>query len=169
MHDSLVAAIYGGVLGAVVSGWIAWRMATKARSHNYYSTLLKLMTDHNWNCLKAGLRSGLAVTFADEKINTLCYQHMNLMLFAWLHREIIASDGTLEGWKCWARAIVEDANREKNLMYGYAYRDILVHGDIYPPTFIAWLKTVLGLSADRFPVPEVQGAKPIGGAAPVAS
>jgi hypothetical protein len=143
-----------------LGSFITWLVGARARRHNYYSTLVKLMGDHNWNRLKAEVKSGLPVTFVDEGTATVCYQHINLLLYAWLHKDLLKKDKTLEGWKRWADAIVEGATRVGHEQYGYAYRDILVHGDVYPTAFIRWLKTELQFSADRFPVPVQQTTKP---------
>jgi len=111
MSDPLIAAIYGGVLGAIVAGAIAWRIGARARQHNYYSTLVKLMADHNWSCLTHKVSAGLPVTFVDEPTVTVCYQQLNLLLYAWLHKDIVKKDGTLNGWQRWANAIVEGAKK----------------------------------------------------------
>ena len=163
MSDPLIAAIYGGVLGAIIAGAIAWRIGARARQHNYYSTLVKLMADHNWNCLTHKVSAGLPVTFVDEPTVTVCYQQLNLLLYAWLHKDIVKRDGTLAGWQRWANAIVEGTKKPGNEKYGFAYRDILVHGDLYPEEFRTWLKTELQLSAERFPVPAPATAERKGG------
>ena len=63
---------------------------------------------------------------------TVCYQQLNLLLYAWLHKDIVKKDGTLNGWQRWANASVEGAKKPGNEKYGFAYRDIPVHGDLYP-------------------------------------
>ncbi len=151
MSDTLIAGIYGGLLGSFIIGTAAWFVGARARRHSYYSTLLKLMGDHNWNCLSHKISAGLPICYVDDEIATLCYQHINLLFYAWVHRGIIKKDGSLRGWKRWAEAIVEGAKLTGNEKYSLAYRDILVHGDLYPDKFRDWLKKKLAFSADRFP------------------
>jgi hypothetical protein len=163
MSDPLIAAFYAGALGAIlgatVTGVVAWKVGTKMRRHSYYSTLLKLITDHNWNSLKEKVNAGLLITSVDQGTATICYQHINLLLYAWLHKDVIEKDGSLVGWKRWAKAIVDGAKRPGNEKYGHAYRDILDHGDLCPADFIAWLSAALEFSAERFPVPQVRDAR----------
>ena len=50
---------------------------------------------------------------------------LNLLLYAWLHKDIVKKDGTLNGWQRWANAIVEGAKKPGNEKYGFAYRTFL--------------------------------------------
>lgn len=92
----------------------------------------------------------MPVTNSSLGVAVVCYQHLNLIFYAWLHKTIISKDGSLDGWKRWTTAIIQGAAQPENAEYASAYRDILGHGDLFPKAYIAWLGEELGMTADKF-------------------
>ena len=147
---AFLGGLVGTVLSATVAGSLAYFIFRKNRTQNYYSGLLKFMGDHNWNMLRDKLHAGLPISTAETKVAVVCYQHLNLLFYAWLHRDTVDADGSLAGWKNWAKAIVDGAKLQGNEQYRIAYRDILKHGDLYPVEYRQWLRKTLGISEDAF-------------------
>ena len=55
----LVSAVVGAISGAIVSAGIALHIGRRNREGSYYSGLVKLIGDHNWNVLKDALYQNL--------------------------------------------------------------------------------------------------------------
>lgn len=155
MSDTLLSGIAGGLIGGMITAFIALYIGSRARQQNYYGGLANLLAEHNWNRLKENIPSGLPVTQVDEKVSILCYQHIGLFLYAWMHMGIIKNDKSILGWKRWGESIVKGTQLPGNEQYGYAYRDILVHGDLYPEEFINWLSKEMNFSASQFQGPSL--------------
>lgn len=146
-----IYSIIGVLVGAAISGCVAYYLSKQTREQNYYMGLMKLMGDHNWGLVREKLSPGISVTNASLGVSVVCYQHINLMFYAWLHKTIVSKDGSLEGWKRWAAAIVDGASKPANSEYASAYRDILGHKDLWPSEFVTWLGEELRMTADKFP------------------
>lgn len=151
MSDATIAAILGGIAGAVVSGAVAIFVALRQRKQTYYSNLIKFFEAHNWKLLEHKLDPGITVNAEENKVSVVCYQHLNLLFFAWQNRSIIKRDGSLDGWKNWVAAISDGANEEGRETFNSCYRQILNHGDLYPKEFINWLEEKLEFSVKCFP------------------
>src|SRR3954447_2477008 len=98
--------LVSGLCGAIIGATVSWLVSRRTRKQNFYIALIKNVSDHNWSSLKEQIHSGLCVSAEESKVLTLCYQHINLLFFAWLHKDIITKDGSLEGWKRWAQSII---------------------------------------------------------------
>lgn len=147
---SFLLPLLSGFCGAILGSTMTWFVGVRGRRQNYYIALVRNLVDHNWSSLREKTGSGLGISTAQEKICTVCYQHINLLFFAWLHHDIIRRDGSLDGWKHWAQTIVVGAQCSENDCFRAAYCDILTHGDIYPVKFLEWLDKTLGMSKERF-------------------
>jgi hypothetical protein len=110
---------------------------------------IKAISEHNWRSLEYDLHSGLETRCEDAKIKISCYQHMNLIYMAWLHRKVV-NDNNLVDLKRWVKYIKYGANIEGNEEYSYCYFRILENKDMYPDDFIDWLKEKLNMSLDDF-------------------
>ena len=139
-----------GLFGSIVVALMAYFVGRRNRAQAYYGGLVGLISDHNWKCLTHDVRSGHTVVSKDDKVSTVCYQHLNLLFYAWLHKEVIGSDGSMDGWKNWVQAIVEGAHLSGNEAYRLSYAQILLHGDLYPGKFREWLRKEMNLYAERF-------------------
>lgn len=146
----VTAGIIGGILGSIITGIVMWFVAQRQRKQTYYNSLIKLFEKHNWNILSQKLDPGIDILNVSPGISTVCYQHLNLFLYAWLNKSIIEKDKTLKGWKNWSKAIVDGAKKKEREEYRKCYRQILTHGDLYPSEFITWLENELGISAKAF-------------------
>jgi hypothetical protein len=114
----------------------------------YYSTLLQRFENHNWNMLGHNLNAGHPEKY-DSKVSAVCFQHINMLFFAWLNLDVIQDDGSIDGWKRWVDSLVRGAQTKEFLNYGSCYRSILQSGDLYPQRFIDWMQE-LGLTPSVF-------------------
>ena len=144
-------AMLGGILGVAISALVAIFIAKYQRKQSYYTNLIKIFETHNWSLMEYQLDSGITVNDIDNKVAIVCYQHLNILFFAWLNKSIIEKDASLNGWKNWVTAIIEGANEPNRNSFNRCYRQILTHGDLYPKEFIKWLDSELELSAKKFP------------------
>ncbi len=149
MNDFLLA-VFGGLIGATLTGLIAWIIANRKTKQNYYNSLIKIIEQHNWNLKAHNLDSGLSVKSVDQNVSIVCHQHLNILFYAWLNRSIIEKDGSLGGWKNWTNEIVNGAEKPERKEFRDCYRQILVHGELYPKAFLIWLDQELGISPKAF-------------------
>jgi hypothetical protein len=146
----VIIALIGGLVGAVLGIIAALNIAQQNRQQQYYINWIKSISEHNWKLLEHKLDPGLAITEVGLNPRVVCYQHLNLLLLAWLHKKTIKKDGSLKGWKNWAADIVDGAKLKKNAQISSAYHYILTNRDLYPDAFISWLNEEMQLSADKF-------------------
>ncbi|WP_075342280.1 hypothetical protein [Tenacibaculum agarivorans] len=149
MNDILLAVL-GGLMGAIITGIVSYIIANRNTKKSYYNSLIKLIEQHNWNLKIHNLDSGLSVKNVDQNVSIVCYQHLNILFHVWLNKKIVKKDGTLEGWKNWAKEIVSSSKKTERKEFRDCYRQILVHGDIYPKIFLVWLDQELGISSKAF-------------------
>ena len=149
-QDPRIYAFFGAILGAIASAATNYFIFRRNRAQNYYSGLAKLISDHNWSLVKEKIDDGLVITGVDPKVAVVCYQHLNLLFYAWLHRDTVEADGSVRGWKNWAAAIVNGAKSADHDQYRIAYYEILRHGDLYPVAFRHWLQSTIGFSRGAF-------------------
>ena len=148
--NQLILGVFSGIVGAVFTGVIAWFIANRNSKQRYYDSLMKLIEQHNWNLKAHSLDTGLNVKDVKPDVSIVCYQHLNILFYAWLNKSIIEKDGSLEGWKNWANEIVNGASKSDRSEFRACYRQILTHGDIYPKAYLSWLDSELGLSIKAF-------------------
>jgi hypothetical protein len=153
-EDPRLWAFVGAVIGATASAAMNYFIFRLNRAQNYYSGLAKMISDHNWSLVKEDVDDGLVITGVDRKVAIVCYQHLNILFYAWLHRHTIETDGSMKGWRNWATAIVNGAKTPDHKQHCIAYFQILCHGDLYPAAFLQWLESTLGLSKDAFSLNE---------------
>lgn len=144
------AILIGACVGAVVSFAVSLSVAHGNRRHSYYDRLILTMSEHNWNLMLNGLKPGLPVTNISPGVSIVCYQHINLLFLVWLNRSYASRDGSMEGWRRWASAIKRGSKLPENEEFKACYRQILVHGDLYPAKFTRWLSDDMRFSAADF-------------------
>ena len=146
MIEMLLSGLIGGILGALFVGIISWKISKKERKQNYYLGLINLISNHNWKLKENNLNPGLKITSVPIDISIICYQHLNLLFYAWLNKSIIEMDGSIKGWKNWVDEIFSGAISTGNNQYKECYKSILTNKDLYPDDFIEWLNSEMKFS-----------------------
>lgn len=107
--ETCLPAIFGFIgtlLGAGITAFIAWLTSQNTGKQQYYNEWIKKISNHNWNLLNNKVDPGLDISPNNQlSINVLCYEHLNLLLFAWLNKSIIKKDKTEKGWQNWVEEI----------------------------------------------------------------
>ena len=145
-----ISGIFGALVGALVGAWIVWKTSSKAQKQAYYGGLINYLGTHNWNLVSQKLNPGLPITNIPLEISVVCYQHLNLLFYLWLNRDIVEKDGSIKAWKNWANGIIEGAKVSGNNHFRECYHDIFSHKDLYPDEFYTWLNDKLSLSSTAF-------------------
>ncbi|MCK5601832.1 hypothetical protein KAR91_08190 [Candidatus Pacearchaeota archaeon] len=150
--EAVLPGMFGGFIAAIITVFVMLRLGNKQRKQQYYMAWISQITQHNWQFIHNDkLKTGLLISPRTSKeVRILCYQHLNLLLLAWLHKGIINKDHSINGWKRWCNEMLKGAEVEGNREFAEAYSDILSSGDMYPDKFLLWLKSEMGLSPSSF-------------------
>jgi len=150
--DIILSGIFGGLVGSLVIAIVTLHIARKNTREKYYTGLIERIEQHNWKSYENKLDPGLGITQVKPEVKIICYQHLNLLLYAYFHKDVIAKDKSIQGWKNWAESIVEGAKEQRHGQFSRCYHEILTNGDLYPSDFLNWLKKEIKLSAKAFPI-----------------
>lgn len=149
MTETLLSGLIGGFIAAFITGFISWRIHINQNKSNYYDGLMKLLSNHNWRLSQNQDKPGLILTDVPVDVATICYQHLNILFYAWVNLKIIKKDKSIEGWKNWTKILQSNLHSDIYLTHRNCFVEIFKKSDLYPSDFIKWLRDEHSLSLEN--------------------